>query len=803
MSRTSRTISRVGCCALLAIAPLLIGGIGLRGADHASAAPRDGVMASYATVIRPMLSSFCADCHSADRHKGDLDLSPLLDRSAALDQAMLWRKVAAKVSSSEMPPAKAKEQPSESERLSLLSWLKACRRLQAPNPGISVIRRLARLEYANTINDLFGVTLDAGSDLPPDNPGEGFDNSLSPLLGEKYLLAADAVLDRYIVPDQLNLHLIAGQLPAVIAGQAVEGKSDAMDRTFITPGEILTAVTIPTDGTYTVHLRAGAEAAGGEAIRLAIRCDGKVVSELRIVAPLTAKAAYTCTAHLNQGRLVFSVLYANPLMVAADPAPAPPAPKAPPAAQVPTAPAHKDAKPAAPKTRSVVIESIDLIGPPAKSPSEVQRRIFVAQPGKGLSRREAAEKVIAPFAERAYRRPLMPEELTSLMAIYDFGDAQDLVFNEAVQLTFKAILISPQFLYRTPELVPGERDKDITELGDFELATRLSYFLWATMPDEELLHAARDHTLHRGDVLAAQAQRLIKDPRARNLAETFAAPWLNLDKLADLAVDEKRYPQMTKELRQAMYEEGIAFFLGMLREGGSVVDILDCDYAYMNGLTARIYGNAEVKGPKMQKIRLGDGNRGGVITMPGVLAVTSMPSRTSPVKRGKFILEQLLDAAPPPPPANVPDLSKQDTAENAKLTLRQRTERHRTDPACAACHRVMDPLGFGLENFDAIGRWREVDDYGAPIDALGELPGHQHFNTPAELRKILMGRKEQFVRAFAGKLLAFALGRQLSGYDEVVVDDLADGLAANGCRLDDLIVRIISSYPFTHRHSLN
>jgi hypothetical protein len=798
-----RMQDQLGWGAILTLVLMLTGATGLPGADRAAASPRDEVMASYTTVIRPLLSTYCGDCHSADRHKGDLDLSPLLERSGPLDQAVLWRKVAAKVASSEMPPAKAKDQPSDSDRLSLLSWLKACRRLQAPNPGISVIRRLARLEYTNTINDLFGVTLDAGADLPPDNPGEGFDNSLSPLLGEKYLLAADAVLDRYIVPDQLNLHLIAGQLPAVVAGQAVEGKPDGMDRTFTTPGEVLTAVTIPADGTYTIHLKAGAEAAGGEPIRLAIRLDGKVVSEVRIIAPLTARAAYTCTAHLNPGRLALSILYANPLMVAADPAPAPGAPKSPAAAQAPTSPVHKDAKPATPKIRSVEIESIDIVGPPAKSPSEVQRRLFIAQPGKGLSRHEAAQRIIEPFAERAYRRPLLPEELMSLMAIFDFGDAQDLVFNESIQLTFKAILISPQFLYRTPELIAGERDKDITEIGDFELATRLSYFLWSTMPDEELLRVAKDHTLHHSEVLAAQTQRLIKDPRARNLAETFAAPWLYLDKLSDLTVDEKRFPQMTKEMRQAMYEEGIAFFLGMLHEGGSVVDILDCDYAYMNGLTARIYGNAEVKGPKMQKVHLSDENRGGVITMPGVLAVTSMPSRTSPVKRGKFILEQLLNAAPPPPPANVPDLSKQDTAENAKLTLRQRTERHRTDPACAACHRVMDPLGFGLENFDAIGRWRDVDDYGASVDALGELPGRQHFNSPAELRKILLGHKEQFVRAFAGKLLAFALGRQLSGYDEVVVDDLADGLVAHGCRLDDLIMRIVSSYPFTHRHSLN
>ena len=790
-----RTMGRSAVFALLLAS---LAGPALPGADGPAPKQREAVLATYAKVVKPMLSTFCSDCHSADRHKGDLDLSPLLSSSGALEQAILWRKVGAKVASGEMPPAKEKDQPSDGDRQSLLGWLKALRHVLLPDPGTSMIRRLARIEYTNTINDLFGVSLEAGSDLPTDNPGEGFDNSLSPLLGEKYLLAADNVLDRYILPDQLSLHLVAGQLPAVVAGKNEEGKPDGTDRIFATPGEIVTAVTVPSDGNVTIHLKAGAEAAGGEPIRLAIRFDGKVVAEEKIIAPLQAKATYTCTTHLSPGRTALSILYANPLMTAENPATA----AKPPGLPAPAGSAKKEAKAAEPKTRSVAIESIEILGPPAKPPSDVQRRIFTATPGKGVSRHEAAQRIIESFAQSAFRRPLQPEELAFLMRIFDLGEAQELVFNESIKLTFKAILISPRFLYRTPEFVPGEKGKEVIEIGEYELATRLSYFLWATMPDEELVRLAKGGTLHQPDVLAAQTQRLLRDPRARNLAVTFAIPWLNLDRLADLVVDEKRFPMMTKDMRAAMYEEGVAFFQGLLHDGGSITDALDCDYAYMNGLTARIYGNAEVKGPKMQKVKLGDGNRGGIITMPGVLAVTSMPNRTSPVKRGKFILDELLDAAPPPPPPNVPDLSKQDTAENAKLTLRQRTERHRTDPACAACHRIMDPLGFGLENFDAIGRWREVDDYGAPIDALGELPGRQHFNSPAELRRMLASRKDQFVRAFTGKMLAFALGRRLSGYDEVVVDDIVDAVIAHGYHLDDLIVRIVSSYPFLHRHTI-
>ncbi|HEX3133108.1 MAG TPA: DUF1592 domain-containing protein, partial [Planctomycetota bacterium] len=509
------------------------------------------------------------------------------------------------------------------------------------------------------------------------------------------------------------------------------------------------------------------------------------------------------------GRIALSLLYANPLaQVIEAPAPAKPDDKVPakPDSQPKPVPGKKPAKKETEaKPRSLTVESIELVGPSGKPPTEVQRRLFSPMPGKDLAPLDAAEKILTAFATRAYRRPLREKELGVLMSVYDLGVDQDLVFSEAMKLAFKAVLVSPQFLYRTPEDDVASSQGGVVAIGDYELASRLSYFLWATMPDDELMVLAREQKLHQPETLAAQVKRMIADPRARALAETFAAPWLGLDKLDELVIDPKRFPMVTPELRQAMHEEGMAYFLGLLQGGCSLLEALDGDYAYMNALTAKtLYGlgNGEVKAAKMQKVKLSDSNRGGMLTMPGVLAVTSMPSRTSPVKRGKWILEQLLDAAPPPPPPNVPDLSKQDTPDNSLLTLRQRTEKHRTDPACAACHRVMDPLGFGLENFDAIGRWRERDDYGAPVDALGELPGKVRFGSPTKLRKILLARKNEFVRGFTGKLLSFALGRRLAGYDEVVADDLAKAALAKGAHLDDLVLAIVTSYPFLHRHAL-
>lgn len=793
---------RVSCLLVLLACPAWSESVG----TPLAPASRDAVVAAYTTEIRPLLSKYCGDCHDADSHKGNIDLTPLIGSGVKFEQALshskLWQLVGTEVVSLKMPPDKTKDKPSDSERASLMAWLKSVRRLQTPDPGLTVMRRLARSEYTNTIDDLFGLTVsaNAGADLAPDNIGAGFDNTLSPLLAEKYLLAADALLDRFIIPDQMKLTLVPGQVPALIAGVEDKGKPDGTTRLFSTSADIITTANFPSDGSYTFRIHAGAESAGGEPIRLAIRLDGAVIGEVTVKAPLTKSAPLTLTTKQSAGRKALSILYVNPKSVDTLAGAAKPND----AKQIDAKPAAKpsSSKPSVPKTRSVLIDSIEITGPPAKTQGEVQRRLFVAVPGKGLSPQEAARKILEPFATRAFRRPLRPDELAFVMSIFELGDAQDLVFNEAIKLALKSILISPQFLYRTSEELPGEKSREVIAIGDYELASRLSYFLWGTMPDQELFRCAEERTLHRPEVLAAQTKRLLSDPRSRHLATAFAAPWLNLDKLANLPVDEKRFPVMTKEMRQAMYDEGVAFFLGLLSPDSRITDIIDSDYAYVNVLTAKLYGMNDIKGAKMQKVTLSDRNRGGVLTMPGVLAVTSMPSRTSPVKRGKFILAELLDETPPPPPADVPELNAQNTQQNASLTLRQKTELHRENPACAACHRVMDPLGFGLENFDPIGRWRESDDFGKPVDAIGELPGKQRFTSPSELRSILMKRKDAFVRTLTKRMMTFALGRTVSGYDEVVIDDITDAVIANGYRLDDLIQRVVSSYPFLHRHTI-
>ena len=791
------------------IGAAIVGAEGTAAPARAPAHTPAAIATAFDQEVKPLLATYCGACHGSEKHKGDVDFSTVRNGEQALGQKALWKNALAKLIDLEMPPGKEPKQPSEDERLTLQTWMRSLKRLEVPDPGPLVIRRLARIEYDNSIRDLFGVDVKAGSDLPADAPGEGFDHTVSPLLMEKYLIAADAILDRLIEPDQYRLASPAGQLPAVIAGVADEGKPDGKERIFTSPAELTTVLSLPAEGTYSIRFRAGGDSFDKEPVRVGIRFDGQFVQELRIPAASKHPATYSYSTKLVAGKTRLSLVFINPVgSVAATPAATPQPPvKMPPqppgvvAKKPPAAPAKPE--PAAPtQARTLLIESLEIVGPPARAGGEAQRRVFVAVPGKEVSRKDAAQKIAEAFAFRAYRRPPTTEEIQALLKIFALADNQDEVFNESIKLMLKAVLVSPQFLYRTPDDREPAKGA-VVPLGDFELASRLSYFLWATMPDDALFKLAQAGTLHDPAVLTGEVRRLMKDPRAHALAENFAAPWLWLDRVAETTLDEKKFPGMGKELRQALCDEGTTFFESLMRESGSVLDFIDSDYAWMNGLTAKLYGNETVKGPKMQKVHLDDANRGGAATMPGVLLVTSTPNRTSPVKRGKWVLEQLLGASPPPPPPNVPALDKQDVPENAKLTLRQRTERHREDPACVSCHRVMDPIGFGLENFDAVGRWRDRDDTGGPVDAVGELPGKQKFTSPSELKKILMRRKDEFLRTFAGKLLAFALGRKLVGYDEVVVEDLVEQMAKDDYKLDALIIRIVTSYPFLNRQNLH
>jgi hypothetical protein len=440
-----------------------------------------------------------------------------------------------------------------------------------------------------------------------------------------------------------------------------------------------------------------------------------------------------------------------------------------------------------------------VLAPDGARPTAVQARLFGPPPARGADARAAARDVARSLARSAYRRPPTDAEVEVLLGVFDLGRENQLSYPGALRLMLKAMLVSPQFLYITPatEAEPGRK---IVPLDDHQLASRLSYLLWATLPDAELAALADSGKLRDPATLAAQTKRLLLDPRSRALFDGFGAQWLGLGELETKTFDAAKFPLMTPALRTAMYDEARLFFDSLVRENRSVVAFVESDYTFLNGTLAPLYGlEKSVQGPAMRRVRLADANRGGILGMPGILATTSFPHRTSPVKRGVWVLEQVLGEHVPPAPPNIPSLEKQNPAAVAQLTLRQRTELHQTDPACANCHRLLDPIGFGLENFDAIGRWRVTDDSGGTIDATGELPGGKRFSSPRELKAIIAAKQPELARNLTEKLLAYALCRQLEGYDEIVVDRLMETIAKDGYRLQTIISEIVTSYPFTQR----
>jgi Protein of unknown function (DUF1592)/Protein of unknown function (DUF1588)/Protein of unknown function (DUF1585)/Protein of unknown function (DUF1587)/Protein of unknown function (DUF1595)/Planctomycete cytochrome C len=403
-----------------------------------------------------------------------------------------------------------------------------------------------------------------------------------------------------------------------------------------------------------------------------------------------------------------------------------------------------------------------------------------------------AYSVLRAFADRAYRRPATHDELTRLLRFVEAAQRNGEGYEQSIRLALRAVLVSPHFLFRFES--NGETARPLT---DFELATRLSYFLWSSLPDEELFRLAARGALRRGNTLAAQVRRMLRDEKARALVQNFGGQWLQTRGLKDFAPDPAWFPNFDEALRAAMLRETDLFFEAVVGQDRSVLEFLDADYTFVNERLARHYGIPGVRGAEFRRVSLAGTPRGGLLTQASVLAVTSHPTRTSPVKRGKWVLETLLGAPPPPPPPGVEDLKDGDKVVLSG-SLRQRMEQHRTNPSCAACHARMDPLGFGLENFDALGAWRTHDGL-HPIDASGTLPGGQSFDGPAELRAVLKARRQAFARCLAEKLLTYALGRGVEPSDGRAVDAIARRLARNDYRFSALVLAVVQSEPFQTR----
>jgi hypothetical protein len=735
----------------------------------------DGRPLTFAGHIRPLFEQYCGDCH-IDTVKGGLNLDKYPDAQAVKAHRPVFEAILKNVEGGIMPPEN-KPQPSPEERFRLVGWLKGelyacdCTR---PDPGRVTLRRLNRTEYNNTIRDLVGLDLRPADDFPEDDTGYGFDNigdvlSVPPVLVERYLAAAEKVLDAAIVtgPKSPAVRVLE---PAVMRGGAV---AEFGSRVLASQGEIAATVELAEAGEYRLRVRAFGDQAGPERVKMAVRLDDRELGAVEVRARRRAPEDHDFNLALATGAHEIRAAFLNDYYRADDPNPN-----------------NRD--------RNLHVVQFELTGPFTTNwppLTSAHRRIFIAQPESPTpaARRSAAEQIVLRFAARAFRRPPAAAEVGRLMRFYDEGIAAGDNHEQSVKLALQAVLVSPRFLFREEPRPDPNNPRRIQPVDEFALASRLSYFLWSTMPDDELFALAERGQLRRQ--LPAQVRRLLRDPRADALVTNFAGQWLQLRNLEGMAPDEREFPGFSPALRAAMREETEWFVRRIVREDRSVLEFLDADWTYVDESLARHYGLEGVHGTNLTLVSLRGTPRGGLLTQASVLTLTSNPTRTSPVKRGKWVLENLLNTPPPPAPPSVPLLEE---GAGAKLSgsLRQRMEQHRADPLCASCHALMDPIGFGLENFDGVGRWREQD--GAfPIDPAGQLNSGEAFQGPAELKQILLNAKrEEFLRCLAAKLLTYALGRGLEYYDQCAVEEIARQLRRGDYRVSALVLAVVNSVPF-------
>ncbi len=719
----------------------------------------------------PLIAKYCMPCHSTDVAIGGAALDKALTMEDIQAASAMWEKAAAYIRTEHMPPPTSK-QPTQAERQKMLAALEAALtgNCEIKDPGLVTIRRLNKFEYANTVRDLLQVDLDPTIDFPSDDVGNGFDNmgevlSISTLLMEGYISAAEQLAEAAIVvPDYSERRYDVSEM-------ALEGGVRATEDAFFSSrGEAAVMHEFPREGSYTLKISAWGQQAGPEVCRAQILINNMPVQTVDVPGTRAKPTTVEIPLELNRkDRRKISVVFINDYYNPNDPNPQ-----------------NRD--------RNLALISVEVKGPFGRAsalPLSHRSIIFVTPP-EGQER-ATAKTIIERFASRAYRRPAEAGEVERLLKLYDLTRADGLTFEHGIRMMVTAVLASPHFLFRV-ELDNGVHGDEPTPVSAYALASRLSYFLWGTMPDEPLMRTAQTGELLKPSVLEAQVDRMLKSPKASALADSFGMQWLQLARLETRSPDPELFPGFDDQLKRDLVTETKMFFMEVLTEDHPVTDFIDGQYTFLNANLARHYGIGGVTGDRFRKVSLEGSPRGGVLTHGSILTVTSNPTRTSPVKRGKWVLEQILGTPPPPPPPGADVLA--DEVETASgLTFREKMDRHRTDPNCAACHSKMDPLGFGLENFDAVGKWRDVD-LGRPVDASGELPGGIKFSGPQELQKILLNDKDKFVRSLSREMLAYALGRGLAASDACHVDEITAQVEKADYKFSALVKAIVQSEAF-------
>jgi mono/diheme cytochrome c family protein len=742
--------------------------------------------AAFPRDVQPFLQKNCILCHNDKAKVGDLSLAPFHSAADVIQNRALWERISTRIKNGEMPP-KGLPRPADSDIKLVSGWIDgtfdAIDRAAPPDPGRPTAHRLNRFEYNNAVDDLLDIDFKPAEDFPTDDAGYGFDNigdvlSISPVLMEKYLTAAEKIARKAIptgaLPKPTRERISAAHVhkyPATPVGEYIRYKvaneADYTIRAGVSGDRVPLQVTLLVDnvpvkdmvfipGTqpnddenprfieYPVHLTLGKHRLGARLRRIVAVMPPPRALNLRFLDELAKKG------DLDKNKQ-----------------PPPPTPW---------------------------VDYIELHGPykplPAPAP-EAMKRIFICDDKTP----ECTAEIVRALAYRAWRRPVTDREVGKLASFVDVAKANGDDYQEGIRLALEAILVSPDFLFRI-ERDPNPHDAASPHpLSDYELASRLSFFLWSSIPDAELLHAAQEHTLHQPQVLRAELARLLKDGKSERFVDNFAGQWLELRNLDSIKPDPDKFPDF-RDLRDDMRTETRMFFEAVLRDDRGILDFIDGRYSFLDEKLAAFYGIPNVKGSEFRRVNLDGAERSGVLTQASVLTVSSYPTRTSPVIRGKWVLENFLNAPPPPPPANVPSLESQGGLD--KLSMREQLEKHRSNPVCASCHSKMDPLGFGLENYNAIGQWRTADGK-FPIDPSGTLPTGQSFSGSQQMKEILKANPRAFAQCLTEKMLTYALGRGLERYDRPAVEKIVDRLQANDYKFSQLISGIIESLPFQER----
>jgi mono/diheme cytochrome c family protein len=763
------------------------------GPVQAAQAPSAAVQPASATrtpdTHQAMLKRYCVSCHNERLKTGGLALDSMSLTDVA-PGAEVWEKVVRKLRTNAMPPANM-PRPDAAARSAFVTYLETSIDRAAaakPAPGrTESIHRLNRAEYRNAVRDLLALDVDVESMLPADDMSYGFDNNGG------VLKMTPSLLDRYMATARHVSRLAIGSPTIQPTAETFRLRADlSQDISFDslpigTRGGTAIKYQFPLDAEYSIAVEP--LSGGTDAHQLEVSIDGERVKLFTVGGrrPQAAAVAYAVPddslevrVPVKAGPRVVGVTFVRKSGALVE------------SVREPFLTPHAEGG-----TRSQPsVASVTIAGPFAPTgvnDTPSRQRIFSCRPASQQAEAGCARQILAQLSRRAYRRPATDAQLTELVDFYNDGRANG-TFESGIELALRRLLVSPEFLYRIEADPAGAAPGSVYALGDYELASRLSFFLWSSIPDDALLDAAAKGALKNEQELARQVRRMIADPRSEALARNFAGQWLYLRTIEGSLPNVYLFPNFGENLRQDFRRETELFFDSIVRENRGLLELLTADYTFLNERLARHYGIPYVHGSHFRRVTIADENRRGLLGHGSILTVTSLADRTTVVGRGKWVLENLLGAPPPAPPPDVPPLVESKSGGKV-LTLRERMQQHRANPVCASCHARMDPLGFALENFDATGQWRTMEA-GAPIDASADLPDGTRFEGPGGLRKMLLGQPEQVATATTEKLLTYALGRGLAYYDLPAVRKIVNTAAADGYKLQSMILGVVNSVPF-------